>query len=1096
MSDDKRSDADGHPRARPDAPEDPEDDLLRRAARDVHTAAALQALVPLTPEERETLADRAIEQVLGPAVPRAIESARPRTGEPVAAIRRSRRRAVVAVVAASTALAAAIALYVVARGARGAAPLAAYAMLVEGEQPARGSAASRAGEPVVVRPETRVVIHLDAARPERDALLRVVLVRSGRAALLDPPIARGRAGSFEIAGPASDLFGAQADGPGELVVVLGRALPGDDEVRALAGARVPPTSLQVLRRAIVFAGFSHTAVDALLGGCSAVLAGARLPRCEVAPGAALALWIAAPATAMVDVALDGAPVAAPAEPRGGGSVFAIDPRAGILSVAVGDRAIAAWELVPAARFAAVEASDRARRAGRLAEAAAALDTAAPSSEEERLEIVRRRAKLARLQGDAAAERAWRDEAVALARALGRVSVESDETVAILYGLRERHALAEAAQLLPALDAHGAVYAEGAARRDLVHGLLASDLGDLGAALAAFERALATIDRIGDAVDRAATVGPIADVLQLLGRDGEARAMIDAELERAERDADVCARVDALTNAGWLLRDRAPGDAQHLVDQAVALAQDRCALLLPIALVNQGWLLAAAHRLGEARRVLDRLAGLEREGRVATWALRLEGEIVLGEDPARAERHARRLASDAAALCSSELAYEAELLRARALVALARPGEAAGALRDAERALTLWSRLVPLGEGRDAFFERHDQLALTAIPLFLSQIRRGVAGADAALAATVRRSIARFVTSLAAGGRARARAERGERARDVTSRQFAQTLARWPRRAAAGPPGAPVAGVCAARDAAALDPDAALEPPGDDALLVHPIPHGWLVIAARRGAVDVREVDGGAGAGPAVARIADAAAPLLAGARRVHLHVHRSLAALPLDRAIAARLAVPVAFAVEAPPRTRDAECTGERRALLVTNPQGNLWEATRSAPVIRDALARIGFAVDALDGPAATRAAIEQRLADPCTQLFEYDGHAAASHRPPGAPRDRSDDALLLAGGDTLTAADVLALDRVPPAIVLDGCTTAAPEGLGLAHAFVLAGASQVVASLDEVAADAAARFTRELFADAPAQGALDLVALFARAIGRADVAALRVYER
>jgi hypothetical protein len=163
--------------------------------------------------------------------------------------------------------------------------------------------------------------------------------------------------------------------------------------------------------------------------------------------------------------------------------------------------------------------------------------------------------------------------------------------------------------------------------------------------------------------------------------------------------------------------------------------------------------------------------------------------------------------------------------------------------------------------------------------------------------------------------------------------------------------------------------------------------------------------------------------------------------------------------------------------------------------VVRDALARLGFAVDTLDGPAATRAAIEQRLADPCTALFEYDGHAVAPH-PPGASIDRIDDALLLAGGDTLTAADVLALGRVPPAVVLDGCTTAAPEGLGLAHAFVLAGASQVVASLDEVPAEEAARFTQQLFDGAPPQIALDLVPLFARSIARADLTALRVYER
>lgn len=1087
MSDDERS----------GAPEDPED-ILRALARDVRNTAALQALVPLTPALREQLADRAIEYANESANNHMLGGDEPRPGAPSEPrVRPERRRAMIAAVALAGGLAAAITVYV-ARVGPPAPRLAEYTMLVEGEQRTRGSAAPVSAEPIAVRPETRLVIRLAPAQPERDALLRVLLVRDGRAVLLDPVIARSRSGGFEITEPAAELFGDQRDGPGELVVVLGRSLPDDDEVRAVARTSAARTELQVRRRAIAFTGFSHTAAGALLGGCHAVFAGPGPPRCETAPGAALALWIDAPVTAAVEIDLDGARLALAPEARGGGSRFAIDARAGSLSVALDDRAIAAWELVPAAHFAAIEASDRARAAGQLDDALAALETAAPSTEPARLEleieIIRRRAKLARLRGDAVAERSLRDRAVALSRTLGLVSVESDETVAILYGLREQHALGEAARLLPALDAHGTLYAEGAVRRDLIDGLIASELGDLGAALGAFRRALATADRIGDTADRAALLAPMADVLQLLGRERDARGLIDAEIERAGREAEPCARADALTNAGWLLRDSAPSAAQHLVDQAVDLARERCTHRLAIAMVNQGWLLAAAHRLVESRHVLQALesiAGLERDGLVETWARRLEAEILLGEDPSRAERHAHQLAVHAAALCSPELAYEAHLLLARAQVALARPAEAAEALRAAERALTRWSRLVPLGEGRDTFFARHDQLALAAIPFFVAELRRGTAGADLALSATVRASIARFVDSLAAGGRARARAERGERT--------PQPFSRRPGHASDGSSGEPVAGACAVLDAEARASDPPLGPLHGDALLVHPTQHGWIVIAWRRGALAFRELPASSTDGdPAAlsARFADAAAPLLRGAQRVHLHVHRSIAALPLDRRLAARLAVPVAFAVEAPPRRAEAQCHGARRALLVSNPQRNLWEASQSAPQIRGALARIGLAVDALDGPAATRAAIVQRLADPCTVLFEYDGHAGAPHRSVSAPGDRIDDALLLAGGEVLTAAEVLELDRVPPAIVLDGCTTAAPEGLGLAHAFVLAGASQVIASLDDLSADAAARFTRDLFDDAPPEAELDLVSLFGRAIGRADLAAMRVYER
>src|SRR5262245_35562136 len=125
MTDDKRSEADGHPGDGPAGSGDPAD-VLRRAARDVRAAAALQAFVPLSSEERERLADRAIEQVLGPATP-ASETA-PRQWW--------RRRTVGVVGVATAALAAAVALLLV--RPRSAEPLARYAMVVEGEQRARG----------------------------------------------------------------------------------------------------------------------------------------------------------------------------------------------------------------------------------------------------------------------------------------------------------------------------------------------------------------------------------------------------------------------------------------------------------------------------------------------------------------------------------------------------------------------------------------------------------------------------------------------------------------------------------------------------------------------------------------------------------------------------------------------------------------------------------------------------------------------------------------------------------------------------------------------------------------------------------------------
>lgn len=1093
------------PRAPPGEPDaSGGDDVLRRAAAEIRASRSLEAFVPLSAAERERLADAAIEGVLGAArVSSEPAPSGPAASGPAATVplRRPRFRAgaVAAVVGSSVALAAALALYVASR--RPVAPLAVYAMAVAGEQHARGAERS-SDEPVTLRPETRLVVTLTTATPERDALLRLMLVRNGRATLLDPPITR-RAGALVIEGPAGELLGSQTDGPGELVVVLGRELPDDDEVRALAlrggGAA---GSLQVLRRAVVLAGFSH-AVDALLGGCSAVLVGGAQgrPTCEVAAGARIQLWVGAPVTTALALAIDGAAIEPARVARGGGAAFELDAaRPGLLTVRLDEREIAAWRLAPATTFERARAADAALAARKLDEAAAILDAMAGGPPEEQLEALRRRATIAFSRGEVAQERALREQAVALARSLGRTSVEIDQTVAILYGLRNQHALAQAVQLLPALDTHGpgasgAIYAEGAVRRDWVHGLFASELGDLGSALGSFQRALALADRIA-AADRATILAPLADVLQSLGRDAEVVAIVDAELQRAERATSPCARVEALTSAGWLSRERDPARAQQLVDRAAELAVESCERRVPIALVNQGWLLAEAGRFGAARAVLDRLAAVQHahDARVTTWALRLEAEVLLGEDPAKAEQHAQHLAARAAALCSTELAYEAHLLRARALIRLDRPGPAAAAFAEAERALTLWSRLVPLGEGRDTFFERHDQLALTAIPFFVERARRGKPGARLALATTVRHSLARFVASLAGAGRERARAARGDTGRDRTSQQFHRTIDRWMTGAAGG--GAE-RGVCEARDAArdaSLGPTGALDP-ARAALFVHPAPDALLVLAWRGSSIEVRElprVAAGERGDQLSARIAAAAAPLLAGAPRVRLYLHRSLAGLPLDRSLAARLDAPVAFAVDAAPRPARPACR-ERRALLVSNPRRDLWAASDAARGLGADLARLGFQVDTLEGAAATRAAIAARLADPCTQLFHYDGHGATGA---GPARDRVDDALLLAGGDVLTAGDVLDLPRVPDHVVLNGCTTAAPEGLGLAQAFVLAGATQVIASLDDIPADAAAAFTRKLFAGAPVSPGLDLVTLFARALAGADVPALRVFER
>ena len=359
--------------------------------------------------------------------------------------------------------------------------------------------------------------------------------------------------------------------------------------------------------------------------------------------------------------------------------------------------------------------------------------------------------------------------------------------------------------------------------------------------------------------------------------------------------------------------------------------------------------------------------------------------------------------------------------------------------------------------------------------------------------------------------ARAAAEQGQWG-DQTFAKFERTLSRWPGGAdAQAAEHGPVAGVCELRAAAMQRPAPTLElPPRHAALLLHPLPASVLILSWQGDSlrfVELAERAPGERWESFGERVAQAAAPLLHAPARVLLHLHHSLATLPLDRSLSRLLGAPVGFAVDAAPVVAAAPCVGARRAVLVTNPQQNLWAASANGPLLQRRLRALGYRVDVLDGAAATRAAVVARLTDPCTALLHYDGHGQAAARAPivgglrgsvaTGSRDRAADALLLAGGELLTAAEVLELARVPQAVILNGCTTAAPEGLGLAQAFVLAGAEQVAASLEDIPADAAAAVSQHLFEGARLPDtALDLVEAFTSVMNGQDAPWLRVFSR
>ncbi|MCA9551015.1 MAG: CHAT domain-containing protein, partial [Myxococcales bacterium] len=221
------------------------------------------------------------------------------------------------------------------------------------------------------------------------------------------------------------------------------------------------------------------------------------------------------------------------------------------------------------------------------------------------------------------------------------------------------------------------------------------------------------------------------------------------------------------------------------------------------------------------------------------------------------------------------------------------------------------------------------------------------------------------------------------------------------------------------------------------------------------------------------------ARILSPAALAPLDFHAS----PLGRAPLAAERM-VVYGLGLPGPQVDAEGT----VLVVADPQGNLPEARAEA---RAVLAAVPDA-HLLQGFEATGAGLRAGLAH--AALLHYAGH--------GREHGGWGSELPLADGAALRVGDILALPRVPARVVLSGCETGAAAGehgvgLGLAQAFILAGARGVVAATRPVP-DATARALMEaLYAEDPS----DLVVALHRAQARlrahdpeADWAAFRIF--
>ncbi len=393
--------------------------------------------------------------------------------------------------------------------------------------------------------------------------------------------------------------------------------------------------------------------------------------------------------------------------------------------------------------------------------------------------------------------------------------------------------------------------------------------------------------------------------------------------------------------------------------------------------------------------------------------------------------ARRAAWTRVAETASELAFQdlrAHALRERARAAA--PYDPAAALADLAEAARL---SAAMGEHigwrqRDRFLSERQPAAELQAELLLQ-----TGGAEAAIE-VLRAARSGYLQGLVRGARAPGEASELDAERVAIHRLFeAEQTA----------PAAELAALRRERAARVARIEAALDLPARPA----PLPafaDDTLVVGLTGGDAPLRYLGGAAP--PTVTRAPRAPLselpPIPTGGVVLHLvgrQMHDDLHAVGVDGApLIAR--GPVRWSLDLPPPP-PREPTG--RALVLVDPSGDLPGARQEGALVVDTLSSAGLEVTALHGEAATLDAVAAALRGG-VDVLHVSGHATWE-------ADDADGALVLAHGARWSVADIL-LSPAPTLVMLAACETASSRetrvaGLGLGQAFIVAGASAVVAT-------------------------------------------------